>query len=89
MPRQAYELRGASKVPEASVNGIFISLWTLAYLDLAAPEARPIKQIFDGMGSVLRFVLDHPLDQLKPFGMTTSSFCAVSFTDRSLTVSLL
>ena len=70
-------MRGASKVPEASVNGIFISLWTLAYLDLAAPEARPIKQIFDGMGSVLRFVLDHPLDQLKPFGMTTSSFCAI------------
>ena len=70
-------MRGASKVPEASVNGIFIALWTLAYLDLAAPEARPIKQIFDGMDSVLRFVLDHPLDQLKPFGMTTSSFCAI------------
>ena len=51
-------------------------MWALTNLDLAAPEARPIVRLLEGMGSALRFVLDHSLDHMKALGFTTASFCA-------------
>ena len=73
---QAYELRGPAKVDEANVLGIGCGLWALSLLDLAAPEARPIVRLLEGMGSALRFTLDHSLDHMKALGFTTASFCA-------------
>ena len=51
-------------------------MWALSLLDLTAPEAQPIVQQLEGMGSALRFTLDHSLDHMKAMGLTTASFCA-------------
>ena len=74
--RQAFELRGAGKLDEANVYTVACALWALTLLDLTAPEAQPILRLLEGMGSALRFALDHSLDHFKALGFTTSSFCA-------------
>ena len=76
MPGQAYELRGPDKIDEANVFGIACGLWALSGLDMTVPEAQPIVRLLEGMGSALRFVLDHSLDHMKALGLTTASFCA-------------
>ena len=50
-------------------------MWALSLLDLTAPEAQPIVRQLEGMGSALRFVLDHSLDHIKALGFTTASSC--------------
>ena len=74
--RQAFELRGAGKLDEANVYALACGLWALTLLDLTTPEAQPILRLLEGMGSALRFALDHSLDHFKALGFTTSSFCA-------------
>ena len=59
---------------------IGLTLWVLTELDFSAEEARPIVRILEGMGSALRFLLDHPLEHLKEMGFTTASWTAVSNT---------
>ena len=76
---QAYELRGPSKVEEAHTCGILCTVFGLSLLDMTTPEARPIVRLLDGMGSALRFTLDHPLNHLSVIGQTTATLCAVSF----------
>ena len=63
---------------EACVSTTFAAVWALSFLDLGAPEARPIVQLLEGMPSALRFALDHPLDHFKAIGYTSAAFCAVS-----------
>ena len=79
----AYELRGRAKVDEANVIAVGLGMWALTNLDLAAPEAQPIVRLLEGMGSALRFGLEHSLDQVKAMGFTTASFfatvCALVF----------
>lgn len=75
---KAYELRGASKVQDANPLSGMMPMYGLARLDLAAPEAQPIVELLAGMGSALRFTLEHPLEFLKDLGLTTASCCAVS-----------
>ena len=75
---KAYELRGASKVQDANPLSGMMPMYGLARLDLAAPDAQPIVELLAGMGSALRFTLEHPLEFLKDFGLTTASCCAVS-----------
>ena len=79
---QAYELRGPSKVEEAHTCGILCTVFGLSLLDMTTPEARPIVRLLDGMGSALRFTLDHPLNHLSAIGQTTATLCAVSFVSR-------
>ena len=61
---KGYELRGAQQTESANVFGLFHAIWALISVDLTAPEARPIVQLLEGMGSALRFVLDHPLEHV-------------------------
>ena len=74
---KAYDLGGVGKTDDASVYGIYHALGALATLDLSAPEARPIVQLLEGMGSALRFVLGHPLAHFKALGLTAGAACAV------------
>ena len=74
---KAYELRGPAKVDEANQAGLVGAVWALSLIDMTAPEALPIRQLLGGMGSALRFTLDHPLDYIKALAVTSSSYCAV------------
>ena len=78
---KAYELRGPSKVDETSVHALAHATWCLASLDLTdltAPAARHIVQLLEGMGSALRFALDHPQNHFKYAGITTGAYLGVS-----------
>ena len=77
---KAYELRGPAKVDEGNSAGLIGAAWALTLIDMTAAEARPIVQLLEGMGSALRFTLDHPLDYIKSVGATTSAYCAVRHT---------
>ena len=59
---------------------VVLSLWVLTELDFSAAEAAPIVRILEGMGSALRFLLDHPLEHLKGYGFTTASWTVVRAT---------
>ena len=76
---KAYELRGKGETDEANAWGTVNAIDSLTRLDLSAPEARPIVQLLEGMGSALRFALDHPLEHFEKMGLTTSAQCAVRF----------
>ena len=80
---KAYELRGVSKVPDATPCGIWACMATLAALDLTAPEAKPLVKLLEGIPSALRFMLENNVDHVKGIGQITSSpcsaVCALSF----------
>ena len=76
---KAYEMRGAAKVIEANVCGIwgFLQIMTSLSLDLSASEAIPIVEQVRTIPSVLRFILDHPLSHFRDLGFSTESQAAV------------
>ena len=80
---KAFELRGVSKLHEANVVGVFCCITMLAALDLTAHEAKPIVALCEGIPSALRFMLEHKLDHVQAFGMSTngacSAVCALAF----------
>ena len=47
---KAYELRGTTKVHEANPMSGMMGLYGIFWLDLEAPEARPIVEELKGMG---------------------------------------
>ena len=49
----------------------------MCMMDLTTVEAQPIVQMLEGMGSALRFTLDHSLVHLPLLGQTTGTLCAV------------
>ena len=75
---KAYELLGTTKTDDASVWGLTHAMCALKELDLTSTEGRPIVQLLEGMGSALRFALDHPLSHFSPAGWNTAALSAVS-----------
>lgn len=76
---KAYESRGASKMCQANVCGIWSCMQALSStaMDLTAPEAQPIVRQLESIPSALRFVLAHPLNHHSDLGYTTEAQCAV------------
>lgn len=58
--------------------GILCTTLALCLLDLTTAEARPIVKLLEGMGSALRFTLEHSLVHLDVLGQTTATMCGVS-----------
>ena len=77
--QQAFELRGAGRVDEASVCTVGNLLWAITGHDLGSSEAAPIVRRLREIPSTLKFVLDHKLTWVGCMGLDTASNVAVSF----------
>ncbi len=80
---KAFEMRGVSKVHEATPLGIWCCVQMLATLDLTAAEAQPIVKVLKTIPSTLHYMLKNNLDHCKGIGQTTlptcSTLCALAF----------
>jgi hypothetical protein len=75
---QAHELRGASRIHEANVEGVAVVLYTLQAIDLTRSEADTLFALLRTVPSALRFCLEHDLQNIKAIGSTSAALATTT-----------